>query len=399
MSGADSSGPSSYRPETRAVHLPMPDPAERPLGLPVYRSSTFAFDTAADYADTLGSRRPGYTYSRIDNPTVDAFAEGIAALEGEGLKAQAFASGSAASSTAMLTLLSAGDHIIGPEAVYGGTYALLMKLLPRFGVEVTLVDHDDLDAVRAAVRPTTKLIWAEALCNPTMAVADIPALAEIAHAAGALLAVDSTFASPIVCTPIEHGADIVMHSATKYIGGHSDVTGGVLVSRPELNARFRELRTDLGGSMSPDDAFLLHRGLTTMGLRVRRQCETASFLAAELAGNPALTNVEHPSVSSHPHHTRAKALFTDGLFGAVINVSPVGGREEGMAFVDRLKLISIATSLGGAHTLASHSASTTHRQYDDAALAAARIAPSSVRISVGLEDPRDLLEDLQQALC
>jgi cystathionine gamma-synthase/O-acetylhomoserine (thiol)-lyase len=242
------------------------------------------------------------------------------------------------------------------------------------------------------------VVWAETLCNPTMAVADLPRLAAIAHDADALLVVDSTFASPVVCRPVEHGADVVMHSATKYIGGHSDVTGGVLVARPELNAKLRAVRTDLGGSMSPDDAFLLHRGLVTMGLRVRRQCETATWLARNLEGHASLAQVEHPSLSSHPHHVRAKALFEPELYGAVINLSPVGGRDEGMAFVDRLRLIAIATSLGGAHSLASHSASTTHRQYDDAALAAARIAPSSVRLSIGLEDPQDLLEDLLNAL-
>lgn len=393
----------SYRPDTVAAHAPMPEPLrERPLGLPVYRSSTFAFDTAADYAETLGSRREGYTYSRIDNPTVDAFAAGVAALEGQNLstavEGQAFASGSAAVATTMMAFVSAGEHIVAPKAVYGGTYGLLSNVLTRFGVLVSFVDIGDLDAVAAAITPQTKLIWSETLCNPTMAVANLPRLAELAHANGAMLGVDSTFASPIVCRPLEHGADVVVHSATKYIGGHSDVTGGAAVAAPELIQRIRALRIDLGGAMSPDDAFLLHRGLTTLGLRVRRQCESASFLAAKLDAHPQVELVEHPSLSSHPHHELACELFDAGLFGAVVNLSPRGGRAEGMALCDRLKLITIATSLGGAHSLVSHSASTTHRQLDDEALAGARITPSSVRISVGLEDPQDLLDDILQAL-
>lgn len=388
-----------YHPDTVAAHAPMPPPlTERPLGLPVYRSSTFAFDSSADYADTLGNRRPGYTYSRIDNPTVDAFAAGVAALEGSGSAAQAFASGMAAISTVLFTILSAGDHVVAPAAVYGGTFGLFVNVLPKFGIETTLVDYNDLSAIDAAMRPTTKVVWAETLCNPTMSVADLPALATIAHSGGALLVVDSTFASPVICRPLENGADVVVHSATKYLGGHSDVTGGVAVANPDLTSRIRAMRCELGGSMSPDDAFLLHRGFATLGLRVRHQCTTASWLAARLEGHPAVAAVDHPSLSSHPHHALAKELFDDGLFGAVINLTPVGERQAGMDFCDRLRLITIATSLGGNETLASHSASTTHRQYDDDALRAAGIAPASVRISIGLEDPRDLLGDILQAL-
>lgn len=390
---------SDHHPDTVAAHAPIPEaPAERPLGLPVYRSSTFAFDSSQDYADTLSLRRPGYTYSRIDNPTVDAFAAGVAALEGEEVTGQAFASGMAAISTVLLSFLSAGDHVVAPAASYGGTFGLFVNVLPRFGIATTLVDYNDADAVAAAMTDRTKVVWAETLCNPTMAVADLPALSALAHRHGALLVVDSTFASPVICRPLDHGADVVVHSATKYIGGHSDVTGGVTVSRPELTAQIRALRCELGGSMSPDDAFLLHRGLATLGLRVRHQSESAAWLAAELEGHAGLAAVEHPSLSSHRHHALAEELFDDGLFGAVICLTPVGDRKAGMDFCDRLRLITIATSLGGAHTLAGHCASTTHRQYDDAALLAAGIGPASVRLSVGLEDRRDLLADIRQAL-
>src|SRR3954447_718858 len=229
---------------TRAVHGPRPDPPpQQPLGLPTYRTSAFRFATAQEYADVLGDRQPGYSYSRVDNPTADAFALGVAAMESHGtdrpVAAQGFASGMAAISTVLLTLCSAGSHVIAPAAVYGGTYGVLRNVLERFGVEVTFVDGTDVDAVRAAIRPDTSLVWAETIANPTTAVADLPALSEVCSAAGVPLAVDSTFASPVVCRPLEWGADLVVHSATKYLGGHSDVTGGVVAGDVDLLARIR----------------------------------------------------------------------------------------------------------------------------------------------------------------
>jgi cystathionine beta-lyase/cystathionine gamma-synthase len=388
---------------TRAVHLPEPPPlAQRPLALPVHRATTYAFETAQDYADVLGGRADGYVYARIDNPTADTFAAAVAALEGAGtdgeIAGQPFASGMAAISTVLMALSGAGAHVVAPRRVYGGTYGLLVNVLSRFGVETTFVDATDLDAVRAAVRPETAVLYAETLSNPTMTVADVPALAAIAREVGAPLVVDSTFASPAMCRPLEHGADVVVQSATKYLGGHSDATGGVAVGRPDLIARARKDRVDLGGSLAPDEAFLLHRGLATLQLRVERQCRTALAVAQALSAHPAVERVDHPGLPAHESHALARALFDDGRYGAVVTVTPRGGREAGMALCDRLRLVAVATSLGGTHTLAGHVASTTHRQLDDDALAAAGIGPAAVRLSIGLEDAEDLLADLSQAL-
>ena len=392
---------------TRAVHTPRPaPPAQPPVGLPTYRSSTFEFETAQDYADVLGDSAAGYTYSRIDNPTVDAFALGVAALESHGVDgdvaAQAFASGMAAISTVLLTLCRRDAHVVVPAAVYGGTFGVLDHVLARFGVEATYVDGTDTDAVRAAIRSDTVAVWAETIANPTTAIADLPALAAVCRDAGVPLVVDSTFASPAVCRPLQWGADLVVHSATKYLGGHSDVTGGVVVGDVELVARVRRSRIDLGGSLGPDEAFLLHRGLATLPLRMTRHCATALAVAEALADHPAVDRIDYPGLAGHPQHALAGKLFDAGpegrRYGAVVTIAPRGGRAAGMAFCDGLRLARVATSLGGVHSLVSHVASTTHRQLDDAALAAARIAPSAVRVSIGLEDADDLIRDISGAL-
>lgn len=402
--GADPGGadPRSYGEATRAVHTPRPVlPGQVPLGLPVYRTAAFSFDTAQEYADVLGDRVPGYSYSRIDNPTADAFAAGMAVLEGGGrpdVVGQPFASGMAAISTTLMAHLSAGDHVVAAASVYGGTWSLLHEVLSRFGVTTSLVDISDLDGVRAALRPNTRVVWAETIANPTLRVADLPALAAVAHDAGALLAVDSTFASPAVCRPLDHGADLVVHSATKYVGGHSDVTGGVVVGAARLVEPIRLLRVDLGGSLSPDDAFLLHRGLATLPLRVARHCRSALRVAEALIGHPAVDEVVFPGLPGHPDHAVATRLFTPGRFGGVVTVHVRGGRAAGMALCDRLRLAVPATSLGGTHSKVSHVASTTHRQLDDAALVAAGIQPGTVRLSVGLEEPDDLVADVTAAL-
>jgi cystathionine beta-lyase/cystathionine gamma-synthase len=392
---------------TRAVHTPRPaPPAQPPVGLTTYRSSTFEFETAQDYADVLGDVKAGYTYSRIDNPTVDAFALGVAALEAHGVDravaAQAFASGMAAISTVLLTLCGRDAHVVAPAAVYGGTFGVLDHVLSRFGVETTYVDVTDIDAVRAAIRSETVAVWAETIANPTTAVADLPALAATCREAGVPLVVDSTFASPAVCRPLQWGADLVVHSATKYLGGHSDVTGGVVVGDVDLVARVRRSRIDLGGSLGPDDAFLLHRGLATLPLRMTRHCVTALAVAEALAEHPKVERIDYPGLAAHPQHELAGKLFDAGpegrRYGAVVTIAPRGGRRAGMALCDGLRLARVATSLGGVHSLVSHVASTTHRQFDDEALSAARILPGAVRISIGLEDPEDLIRDIEAAL-
>jgi cystathionine beta-lyase/cystathionine gamma-synthase len=392
---------------TRAVHTPRPaPPAQQPVGLPTYRSATFRFDTAQEYADVLGDRSSGYTYSRVDNPSADAFALALASLEAHGsdrnVAAQPFASGMAAISTTLLTLCSAGSHVVAPTAVYGGTYGVLQHVLERFGVTVTFVDGTDVDAVRAAIRPETAVVWAETIANPTTAVADLPALAAVCRAAGVPLVVDNTFASPVVCRPLQWGANLVVHSATKYIGGHGDVTGGAVLGDVDLVARVRRARIDLGGGLAPDDAFLLHRGLATLPTRMARQCATALTVAEAIAEHPQIARVDHPGLAGHPQHDLAGKLFDHGAegqrYGAIVAVTPHGDRAAGLAFCDALRIGMVATSLGGVHTLVSHVASTTHRQLDDAALAAAGIGPATVRLSVGLEEAEDLVGDLTQAL-
>jgi cystathionine beta-lyase/cystathionine gamma-synthase len=388
---------------TRAVHTPAPPvPAQPPLGLPIYRTASFRFGDAQEYADLLNGAQDGYSYSRVDNPTADAFAGAVAALEGVNLDrevvAQPFASGMAAISTVLMALTSAGAHVVVPREVYGGTYGLLTTVLDRFGVSATFVDATDLDAVRAAIRPETTVLWGETLANPTMSVADLPGLSAISREAGLTFVVDSTFASPAVCRPLEHGVDVVVHSATKYIGGHSDATGGVVVGAPELMAKVRHDRIDLGGTLAPDEAFLLHRGLATLPLRVARHCSSALVVATALADHPRVERIDYPGLPTHRDHALAGKLFDAGRYGAIVTVTPEGGRAAGMALCDALRLVTIATSLAGTHSKVSHVASTTHRQLSPEALAAAGIGPGAVRISVGLEDPEDLVADLEQAL-
>ncbi len=393
--------------QTRAVHLPpAPRVVQEPLGQAVWRTSTYAFDTSQEYADVLAGRAPGYSYSRIDNPTVDAFASAVAALEdpvGTGIRGEAFASGMAAITATLMALTGAGAHVVAPAGCYGGTWSLLQHTLSRFGVDTTFVDGTDLDAYAGAVRSRpTALLWAETLTNPTMAVADLPRLAALAHDVGAVLAVDSTFASPAVCQPLRHGVDLVIHSATKYLGGHSDATGGVVVGREELISAIRLVRVETGGVLAPDEAFLLRRGLATLPLRMARHCASALALARAVVEHPAVARVDYPGLPGHPGHDLADQLFlrSDGVtrYGGVLWVVPHGGREAGLRLAELLRLPATGASLGGTHTLVGHAATTTHRQLDDAALAAGGIDPAGVRISVGLEDVEDLAADLLAAL-
>jgi len=390
------------------VHLP--DPPRVPqstLSAPVYRAAAFAFSSGQEFADVLADPALGYSYGRVDNPTVDAFAAAVAHLEGAGVPGavagQAFASGAAAVHGALVPFLAAGAHLVAPTAMYGTTLELFRSLFGRFGVRVDLVDFTETAAVAAAVRDGTAVVYAETLVNPTMAVADLPALAAIAHDAGALLVVDSTFASPVVCRPLEHGADVVLHSATKYLGGHSDATGGVVVARPELVARIRADRILTGAMLAPDEAFLLRRGIETLPLRVDRACASALALARAVAGHPNVLRVDYPGLPSHPGHALAGRLFDRGpagatRYGACLTITPRGGHAAGLALCDNLRIALVASSLGGTHTKVSHAATTTHRQLDAADLDAAGIDPGAVRFSVGLEDPDDLVADVVQAL-
>ncbi|WP_214108399.1 trans-sulfuration enzyme family protein [Acrocarpospora catenulata] len=387
---------------SRAVHLPEPTtPRQVPIGLPIWRSAAWTFDSTSQQADVLAEHIPGYAYSRIDNPTVAAFAAGVASLEGaaapEDVAGQAFSSGMAAINAVLMTFLRAGSHVVAPAPVHGATYSLLANVLSRFGVSADFVDYADLRRVRGAVRTSTKILYAETLANPTMAVADIRGLYRVAREAGALLVVDSTFATPVVCRPLEHGADLVVHSATKYLGGHDDCMGGVVVGRPDLIGQLREVRIDTGASLSPDDAFLLRRGLETLPLRVRRMCSTAMVFAAAIAKHPAVRRVDYPGLPSHRGHQLARQLFDSGpegtRFGAVVTVTPHGGYAAGVALADALQMARIATSMGGTHTKVAHLASVTRA---DEALSG--VDAGAVRFAIGLEDAEDLIADATQAL-
>lgn len=397
----------SHGENTRAAHLPLPPlPRQAPVGQPVWRAGAFAFAGAAEHADLLGGHRPGYCYGRAANPTADAFAAALAALEGHGtsgpVEGEAFASGMAAATAVLLAFADAGSHVVAPAAPHRDLHALLDGLLARFGVETSFVDVADRAAVRAAIRPSTRLIWAEAPGNPALTVPDLPGLAELARDADALLVVDATLATPVVCRPLEHGADLVVHSATAAIGGHGDATGGAVVGAPERIERVRRVRVQTGATLAPDEAFLLRRGLETLPLRVRRQCDTANLFAAAVARHPAVRSVDYPGLPGHRGHERARALFAAGpegtRFGAVVTVTPSGGRRAGLALVDALRLATPATCVGGTRTHVAHVASTTHRCHDDAALRAAGIDPGAVRFSIGLEDADDLVRDVSEAL-
>lgn len=386
---------------TRALTDPLPAlPTELSPVPVVFHASTWEVEDSAHLADLLSGERRGYSYARVDSPTADAFAAAVRDLEG-GAHAQAFSSGMAAISTTMLALVSAGDEIVAPHSLYGNTASLLTGLLARLGVQVVWADLAEPASVRDAIGERTRLVWAETMANPSMRMADLPGVAAVCRAASVPFAVDSTFTSPAMLRPLEHGVDLVVHSATKYLGGHSDATGGLVVGGPgaaELMRRIRATRIDLGGVLAPDEAYLLHRGLATLDLRVGRACATASTLAAALVADPRVVQVDHPSLVGHQAHELAHALCDDGRYGAVLTVTPRGGRAAGRAMLDALRLIPQATSLGGVHTFASHPASTSHRQLDDAGLERAGILPGGVRVTVGLEDAEDLLADLQAAL-
>jgi cystathionine beta-lyase/cystathionine gamma-synthase len=395
---------------TRSVHLPESEPPKQgTLGQPVWRAAAWTFDNSAECAGALGEQTPDYACGRVANPTTESFASAVASLEGaaapEDVAGEAFASGTAAINTIFMTFLRAGSHVVAPTRVYGGTRALLTGVLSGFGVTADFVDYADLTRVHAAVRPETKVIWAETLTDPTMAVTDLRNLYRIARTAGALFVVDSTFATPIVCRPLEHGADLVVHSATKYLGGHDDSTGGVVVGRPDLIARLREIRIATGGSLSPDDAFLLRRGMETLPLRVRRMCSTAMVFAASVAKHPTVRKVDYPGLPGHPGNQLARNLFDSGpegtRYGGCVTITPHGGYDAGVALVDSLRLARIGTSVGGTHTKAAHLASTTHRRLAAPgrdASAVSGIDAGAVRFSIGLEDAEDLIADVTRAL-
>ncbi|QQS12011.1 MAG: O-acetylhomoserine aminocarboxypropyltransferase [Rhodospirillales bacterium] len=416
--------------DTLALHAGQrPDPATGARAVPIYQTTSYVFRDVEHAASLFNLEVGGHIYSRISNPTVAVLEERVAALE-KGTGALAVASGQAALHIAVATLMGQGAHIVASASIYGGSRNLLGLTMPRFGIETTFVDPRDPAAFRAALRPETRLVFGETIGNPGGEVLDLPAVAAVAHAGGVPLMIDNTFASPFLCNPLEHGADIVMHSATKFIGGHGVAIGGVLVEAGRfdwrasgkfptltqpyagyhgidfqaefgphafiMRARAEGLR-DFGPALSPQNAFYLLQGLETLPLRMRQHVANARKVAAFLAANAAVERVLSPDLPDHPDHELAKRLLPAGA-GSIFSFDIKGGREAGKRFIERLRLFSHLANVGDAKSLVIHPASTTHAQMTAEELRAVGIGEGMIRLSVGLEDIDDLVDDLSQAL-
>jgi cystathionine gamma-lyase len=379
-----------YAPGTLAIHAGQsPDPSTGAVMPPIYATST--------YAQSSPGVHQGFEYSRTHNPTRFAYERCVAGLEG-GSRGFAFASGLAATST-LLELLDSGDHVVAMDDLYGGSYRLFERVRRRSaGLDFSFADLTDPAAFEAAITPRTKLVWIETPTNPLLKIVDIAAIAAIAKRRGLLVAVDNTFASPILQRPLEHGADIVMHSATKYLNGHSDMVGGMLVvgDNDELGEQLAFLQNSVGAVQGPFDSFLALRGLKTLHLRMRAHCENAQALAGWLQAHPAVADVIYPGLPGHPHHALAKRQM-DG-FGGMLSIRLKGGFEAAKRFCERTELFTLAESLGGVESLVNHPAVMTHASIPPDRRAALGIGDELVRLSVGIEDVADLRADLQAAL-
>lgn len=381
---------------TRLVHAGIPEDAHGSVVTPIYQTSTFAFRNAQQGANRFAGTEDGYIYTRIGNPTTAALEANVASLE-NGFGATAMASGMGAVSTVYLALLSAGDHMVSTDSVYGPSRGLMEKHLSRFGVESTYVDTSDLENLRKALRPNTRLIYIESPSNPAMSVTDIVGAAEIAHAHGALLVVDNTFASPVLQKPLDLGADVVLHSVTKFINGHADVVGGIVVARTEdLHKRIRAMLVNLGANMDPHQAYLVSRGLKTLSLRVREAQVNAQKVAPWLEQHPQVAWVRYVGLPSHPQFELARRQMAGP--GSMIAFELKGGLEAGRTLMDSVRLAGLAVSLGGVETLISHPASMTHAGMAREDRLKAGISDGLVRLAVGIEDVEDILADLGQAL-
>ena len=428
--------------DTLAIHAgAQPDPATGARAVPIHLSTSFVFDSSDHAVSLFNLERSGHVYSRISNPTCTVLEQRVAALEG-GIGAIATASGQAALHLAVATLMGAGSHIVASTALYGGSQNLLHYTLRRFGIETTFVKPGDLDAWRAAIHPSTRLLFGETVGNPGLEVLDIPAVAQIAHDAGLPLLVDSTFTTPYLLKPFDHGADLLYHSATKFLSGHGTVIGGVLVDGGSfdwdkasksaadgsagkfaeltepydgfhgmvfseestvgaflLRARREGLR-DFGACLSPHSAWLILQGIETLPLRMERHIANTEAVVRFLAEHPFVARVGHPLLESHPSHAIANRLLKHGAKGAgsVFSFDLKGSREQGKKFIETLKLFSHLANVGDCRSLVIHPASTTHFRMSDEALAGAGIGPGTIRLSIGLEDPADLIDDLKRAL-
>lgn len=366
------------------------------ISVPIFQTSTFAFPNAAEGAARFAGDCSGYIYTRLNNPTVNALEEAVALMEG-GTAGIGASSGMAAVTTTLLTFLNQGDHVVATDSIYSASRLALQFELPRFGVDATFVDSSSTVNIERATGPHTKMIFLETPTNPTMAVADIRAAAELAHAHGALLVVDNTFASPYLQRPLELGADVVVESLTKFINGHSDVVGGMVVTRTDdHHTRLKKMFTVFGGIMDPHQAWLILRGLKTLPLRLERGQENAGKLARFLSAHPKVTWVRYPGLPDHPQHEVAKRQM-DG-FGSMLSFGVKNGLKGGITVMNSVRLITLAVSLGGIDSLIEHPASMTHAAVPREEREAAGIRDELVRLSVGCEDYEDLRADLDQAL-
>ncbi|MEE9101257.1 bifunctional O-acetylhomoserine aminocarboxypropyltransferase/cysteine synthase [Pseudomonas nitroreducens] len=417
--------------ETLAIHAGYsPDPTTKAVAVPIYQTSSYAFDDTQHGADLFDLKVAGNIYTRIMNPTNAVLEERVAALEG-GVGALAVASGMAAITYAIQTVAEAGDNIVSVAKLYGGTYNLLAHTLPRFGIQTRFAPHDDIAALEALIDERTKAVFCESIGNPAGNIVDLQALADAAHRHGVPLIVDNTVATPILCRPFEHGADIVVHSLTKYIGGHGTSIGGIVVDSgkfpwAENKARFPLLNTpdpsyhgvtyteafgpaafigrcrvvplrNTGAALSPFNAFLILQGLETLALRMERHCDNALKVARYLQEHPQVNWVKYAGLADHPEHALAQR-YMDGQPAAILSFGIQGGQEAGARFIDALKLVVRLVNIGDAKSLACHPASTTHRQLNDEELEKAGVPRDMVRLSIGIEHIDDILADLSQAL-
>ena len=423
-------GPKTYQFDTLSLHAgQQPDPQFGARAQPVYFTTSYVFKDTDQAASLFNMERAGHVYTRISNPTNAVLEERISALEG-GVGAIATASGQAAMHLAIATLMGAGSHIVASRSLYGGSHNLLQYTLPRFGIETTFVDPRNADAFRKAIRPNTRLLFGETLGNPGLDVLDIQKVSDVAHEAGLPLLVDSTFTTPWLMRPFDLGADLIFHSATKFLGGHGVAIGGLVVdsgkfdweksgkfptltepyagfhgmvfSEESTTAGFllrarREGIRDFGAAMSPMNAFQILQGMETLGLRMEKHIANTRAVVQFLAKHEAIETVSYPELESHPDHELAKRILPHGC-GAVFTFSLKGGRAAGRRFIEALKVFSHLANVGDAKSLVIHPATTTHYRMDEAALRAAGITEGTVRLSVGLENPDDLVEDLSRAL-
>jgi methionine-gamma-lyase len=386
-----------WRDDTACIHAGLgADPIFGSVSPPIFQTSTFAFQSPEEGAARFAGEEPGYIYTRMGNPTTALLENAIARLE-EGTSGLATASGMAAVSTAFFALLSAGDHVVCSASIYGPSRVVLERDFARFGVTASMVDSSDVEQLRAAVTERTRMIYIETPANPTLTITDIAAAAQIAHEAGALLVVDNTFLSPMLQKPFRFGADVVLHSVTKFLNGHSDIIGGVLLFRDdELMKRVRKTLHYLGGTMDPHQAWLVLRGLRTLAMRVRTAQENAIALAELLASHPAVAEVRYPGLPGHPQAELIRRQMAGP--GSLISFELKGGIEAGRRVLNTVRLPALAVSLGGVESLIQHPASMTHAGMRPEDRLAAGITDGLVRLSVGCEDRDDLIADLRQAL-